>query len=96
MREDFRRKVTLALKKAAEILRVGDEIARKGCSEQQDSKGKGLVGSPCPPVCRTASGAAWRGRGVCQEETRVVMLKSIARPACRGLPLQWGSWPAAW
>ena len=40
MREDFRRKVTLALKKAAEILRVGDEIARKGCSEQQDSKGK--------------------------------------------------------
>lgn len=96
MREDFRRKVTLALKKATEIRRVGDEVAGKGCSEQRDSKGKGLVGSLCPLVCRMALGAAWWGRGVCQEEKRVVMLKNIARPACRGLPLQWGSWPAAW
>lgn len=86
----------MALKKAAKIQRVGDEVAGKGCSEQRDSKGKGLVGSPCPLVCRVALGVAWRGREVCQEEKRVVMLKNIAGPACRGLPLRWGSWPAAW
>lgn len=49
----------MALKKAAEILRVGMEIARKGCSEQQDSKGKAWWGHRV----LSAGPGAWAGQG---------------------------------
>ena len=91
MREDFKKKVTLALKQAAEMWRVGSEVTRKGPSkqrEQQRQSGGGGGGhhSGCKPVCKAALVAVGLGLRVCQEKT-VAILENTAGPACRGLPM---------
>lgn len=81
VREDFKKKVTLALKKAAEIWRVGVEVAGKRHSKQREQQGQRQPGvNACGLACRTAPGAVWLGRGVCQQE-RVVTLESASGPS---------------
>lgn len=64
VREDFKKKVTLALKKAAEIWRVGDEVAGKRHSKQRERQGQRRGGvNACGLACRTAPGQGGWGAG---------------------------------
>lgn len=100
VREDFKKKVTLALKKAAEIWRVGDEGAGKRHSKQREQREprRGRVNA-CGARLRnssrgTVAGARGRSAGKGGDAG-----KCIRAQLGEGRP-RWakelGPWPAAW
>ena len=70
MREGFKKKVTLALKKAEEIQCVGDEAAGKGRFRQRKRKGRGRVGWMCAGLSAEQLGAGCASRKGGEEVSR--------------------------
>lgn len=67
---------------------MGDEIARKGCSNSRTARAKAWWGHRVHLSAGRLRGQ--RGAGVCQEETRVVMLKNIAQASLQRAALAVG------
>lgn len=90
----------MALKKAAEMLLVGDEVAGKGHSWRKEQPGQRQGGVNSGRLVHGAahsSCAVWLGPRVCQQE-KVVTLESARGQLAEGCQRQakeLGPWPAA-
>lgn len=96
MREGFRKKVTLALKKAAEIWHVGDGAVGKGHSRRREQQGQRQGGvSACRGALRSVAGArAGAGDGGDARKGTGPSLQRAAHAGLRSLGpgLQQGKW----